>query len=182
MNPRLLPALFALSLWPGLAAATEAAWSRLRDGGYTLLIATAHAAGGASSATAAAGDCYTGHYLSDRGRQQAQRMGARFAARAVEIDRVLAGEDCAALETARFVFSRNTAEPSPLLSAAGEMDAAALVKEIAAFADSGNEALIMPAAAILRLTGVSPREGEVIIVAPNADATALSIVGRIITD
>ncbi len=183
MNPRLFPALFALCLWPSLAVATEAAWSRLRDGGYTVLIAASRPA---SSPDESAGNCTGPQHLSDRGRQQAQRMGARLAARAVEISRVLSSERCDALETARFVFPRAKAEPAAPLNppAAGAAAAsnAAMVRDIAAFSGPGNQAVVTFPPNISALTGVTLREGEVLIVQPNADGTAVSVVGRIISD
>ena len=71
------------------AFATDAAWARLQRGGYTILIQGADASGTLSPTVDNSVDCSATQTLSDRGRQLAQKLGARFAARGVRIDKVL---------------------------------------------------------------------------------------------
>ncbi len=165
------------------AAATDAAWSKLGDGGYTILISHAEARGRQDPPGFKIDDCATQRRLTDKGRQRAQRMGARFAARAVTITRVLSSQWCIALDTAAFAFERNEPEPFPPLNL-GASDAAnaEVVAAVAGFADYGNQVMVTHSANIVALTGVKPRESEVLIVVPGDDPAHLSIVGRIITD
>ncbi|MCC0029803.1 MAG: histidine phosphatase family protein [Brucellaceae bacterium] len=168
------------------AGATDAAWSKLRDGGYTILIAHAEARGNQDPPGFRIDDCATQRRLTDRGRQHAQRMGARFAARAVAISRVLSSQWCIALDTARFAFERNEAEAfAPLDPADGSDGADAnadVVAAVAGFADYGNQVMVTHVPNIVALTGVRPRDSEALVVVPGDDATHLRVVGRIISD
>lgn len=181
MKSRFVLAFAALLLSASFSGATEAAWSRLRDGGYTILIAGAQTAGGGNALSTDPAGCAGKRHLSDRGRQQAQRMGARFAARAVEISRVVASEQCSALETAQFVFSRNQAETFTMPEDE-EPARQAIFDEITAFDRSGNQAFILDKGFIQAITGITPRESEAVIVEPNQDTAKLMVVGRIISD
>ena len=168
------------------AGATDAAWSKLRDGGYTILIAHAEARGNQDPPGFRIDDCATQRRLTDRGRQHAQRMGARFAARAVTVSRVLSSQWCIALDTARFAFGRNEPEPFAPLNPAGEADSAEanaeVVAAVAGFADYGNQVMVTHVPNIVALTGVKPRDSEALVVVPGDDATHLRVVGRIISD
>src|SRR5690349_14214083 len=69
----------------GPAEATEAGWALLRDGGQAILMRHAYAPGATASRDVPdsdTGDSIGEGSLSDRGRQQARRIGALFAARA----------------------------------------------------------------------------------------------------
>lgn len=167
------------------AHATDAAWSRLRDGGYTILIAHAQANSRQDPSGFEIDNCATQRRLSDKGRQRAQRMGARFAARAVTITKVLSSQWCIALDTARFAFSRNQAEafePLNLKAEGAEETVAAVVEAVAAFEDYGNLVMVTHEPNIVALTGIRPRESEALIVTPREDQEGLRVVGRIITD
>ena len=184
---RILPLALAFAAVLGSpAVATDAAWSKLRDGGYTILIAHAEARGNQDPPGFKIDDCATQRRLSDRGRQHAQRMGARFAARAVTISRVLSSQWCIALDTARFAFERTGAEAFAPLNPAGEADSdsisAEVVAAVAGFADYGNQVMVTHVPNIVALTGVRPRDSEALVVVPGDDATHLRVVGRIISD
>jgi phosphohistidine phosphatase SixA len=180
---RLAAALFAL-FFLGPAQATEVGWALLRDGGQAVLIRHAMVTGGGDPAGFDIERCATQQKLSERGKQQARKIGALFAARAAPIDRVLSSRYCRAFDTATIAFEDNKAEkfePLDLLSkdpavAAGQN--AAVVKEISNFTGDGNLVLVTHLDNIMALTGAGGREGEAVIV--GVDGEKLRVLGRII--
>ena len=122
--------------------------------------------------------------LSERGKQQARKIGALFAARAAPLDKVLSSRFCRALDTAGIAFEDNKAEkfePLDLLSKDPNMAAmqnAAVVKEVASFTGDGNLVMITHQENIQALTGAGAREGEAVIV--GVDGEKLRVLGRII--
>ena len=161
------------------AHATEAGWALLRDGGRVVLIRHALAAG---SGDPASFDIQRN--LSDRGKLQARKMGALFAARAAPIDRVLSSRYCRCLDTARFAFGEGIAEPVEALDplsgdeAAKEKQKEEIRKLVREFDGSGNLVLVTHQENIREVAGISPREGEAVVVRPEGDQ--LIVIGRII--
>jgi broad specificity phosphatase PhoE len=100
---------------PTQSAATEAAWARLAQGGYTILLGYARTPGG-EPLRPDLGDCENRKSLTDRGIQEARRIGMRFAARAVSISAVYSGEFCRALETAELAFGSSNVETRAYLN------------------------------------------------------------------
>lgn len=165
------------------AMATEAGWALLREGGHVVLLRNAFTPAGGGGLPADGAACATRDGLSDRGRQQARKIGALFAARAERTERVLVSRYCNALETARIAFGDRMAEPfDPLDLAKGDATAdaatAAVLGEIRGFSGAGNLVLVTHMENIRALTGAAPREGEAVIV--RADGEKLHILGRII--
>lgn len=190
-------ALVALALMflafsaPG-AGSTEAAWARLATGGYTILLTHALAPGTGDPPFFELEDCTTQRNLSDRGRQQARRRGVRFAARAVSISRVYSSQWCRTLETATNAFR---VDPEPLEAldlVEDDPDALAAKSEeifeiIRQFRGPGNQVMVTHPENVEALTGIMPREGEAIIVAPSRkakgeDNPALDVVARLLLD
>ena len=64
------------------ATATEAGWALLRDGEHVVLLRHANAPGAADPGNFDIEKCSTQRNLSERGEQQARKIGALFAARA----------------------------------------------------------------------------------------------------
>ena len=93
-----------------VAQATEAGWALLREGGHVVLLRHAMISGTTEPANFDIEKCNTQRNLSERGKQQARKIGALFAARAAPIERVLSSRYCRCLETARIAFE---AEPEP---------------------------------------------------------------------
>jgi phosphohistidine phosphatase SixA len=178
----ILALLAALALSP--AAATEAGWALLRDGGHVVLLRHAMATGTIDPANFDIENCATQRNLSDRGKQQARKIGALFAARAAEVERVLASRYCRTFDTARFAFGdRHLEKFEPLdLPATDSSDTqaktAAVMQEIQSFTGSGNMVLVTHLENIKALTGENAREGEAVIVRIEGDH--LHILGRII--
>ncbi len=151
--------------------ATEAAWARLAQGGYTILLGHGRTLGNGEPLRPDTGDCAGVKTLSDRGIQSARRLGMRFAARAVSITAILSGDYCRAQETAALAFSRSKIETRAYLNPPAEdADPSAfppdLIAAIETFSDYGNQLMITHPALIRALTGTLPRQGEAVIVAP----------------
>jgi phosphohistidine phosphatase SixA len=167
--------------------ATEAAWARVATGGYTILLRHARTAGPGDPPGFDIADCATQNNLSDRGRQQASRIGARFAARAVAITRVYHSAWCRAAETASLAFGSTARETLEALNDLAADDAIAGAPEdvrdlVNGFRGPGNQVLITHPSVILALVDVEPREGEALILAAGAEDGAPQIVGRILLD
>jgi len=167
------------------AFATDAAWARVQRGGYTILIQGADVSGTLSPSVDNSVDCSATQTLSDRGRQLAQKLGARFAARGVRIDKVLTSSTCNARETARLSFGSTPTEIfQPLDPLAG--DDATRIEQIraviTAFKGSGNLVMMTDRANITALTGVTPRPTEAVVVSKAEEGETVHIAGRIIFD
>ncbi|MGH6760147.1 MAG: histidine phosphatase family protein [Phyllobacterium sp.] len=187
---RIVPALIAIAIvmiagnFP--AQATEAAWSKLGQGGFVLLIRSQQSVDSENPDDFAAGDCTTGDSLTDRGRQQAQRMGARIASRGIRVTKIFTSQWCSAVETARFTFRSPKSETLPSLNAtaAGSSKEATQTDEvrkvISGFRGPGNLVLVTHGNNITALTGITPREGEAILVRSKPNGEELEISGRII--
>lgn len=162
------------------AVATEAAWARIQSGGYTILLQ----AGETPGAAAQPGDdeC-SGRVLSDRGHQLAQKLGARFAARSIRIEKLLTSSSCAARETARLSFGSVAAEVLPSLdTGADQQQTEALRAAINTFQGKGNLVIMTDRNHIAALTGITPRPSEAVVVAPAKDGQTINVAGRIIFD
>jgi len=105
-----------------------------------------------------------------------------FAARAAPIERVLSSRYCRCLDTARIAFEGEpeTFAPLDLLKTDATEKAAqlaAIVKEIRGYSGSDNLVMVTHLENIVALTGVAPREGEAVVVAPDGDG--LRVLGRV---
>ena len=164
------------------ASATEAGWALLREGGHVVLLRHAYAPGPAGENDIE--DCGDRHRgISERGRQQARRMGALFDTRAEPVERVLSGRSCRCVQTTEIAFRDEKGELVPFLDlprddAEREANRAAIMKEITGFSGQGNMVLVTHLEVIRALTGQSPREGEALIVQPRGDD--LHVLGRIV--
>ena len=166
------------------ASATEAGWALLRDGEHVVLLRHAMAPGAAEPTNFDIEKCSTQRNLSERGKQQARKIGALFAARAAPIERVLSSRYCRTMETARLAFEDDIVEPFDALDPISKDEQArkaqieAIMKEIRDFSGSGNLVLVTHLETINALTGASAREGEAVIV--RAQGEGLHVLGRII--
>lgn len=187
--PRLLLATLAALLFAiAPSAATEAAWAKLAGGGHVILMRHAIAPGTGDPANFTIGDCATQRNLSPEGRTQAQRIGARFAARGVGIEKVLTSQWCRCIDTARLAFPRMTPVEEPVLNSffadrsteAAQTEALkALIRDFGANG-GGNAVFVTHQVNITALTGIVPRQGEAVIVRPDADGDGIVVAGRII--
>ena len=176
-------AVLIFLLCAGPAVATEAGWALLREGGHVVLMRHAMSGGGAEPANFDIEKCATQRNLSERGKQQARKIGALFAARAAPFERILSSRWCRCLDTARIAFETEPEifeplDPPQADPAEKAAQFKALVAEIANFSGSDNLVMVTHAEDIQALAGVSPREGEAIIV--QADGERLRVLGRIV--
>ncbi len=159
-----------LLLGSGAAQATEAGWALLREGGHVVLLRHAAATAAADPDNVTADDCATQRPLSERGRQQARKMGALFSARAERTDKVMTSRFCRCAETAALAFRSSPVEQVAALDPPAADEAARakqldeIRKIIAGWQGSGNLVLVTHLANIQALTGVNAREGEALIV------------------
>ena len=183
--------LLAFSLASGAlspARATDAAWARVQRGGYTILMQGADVSGTLSPTVDHSVDCSATQTLSDRGRQLAQKLGARFAARGVRIEQILTSSTCNARETARLSFGSIPAEifppldPLPQDEAAKQAELEKVRTTILGYKGSGNLVMLTDRANITALTGVTPRPTEAVVVGPNGEDGTIHVAGRIIFD
>lgn len=167
---------------PAAAHATEAGWALLRDGAHVVLLRHAMVSGNTDPANFDIEKCATQVNLSTRGKQQARKIGALFGARAAPIERVLSSRYCRSLDTARIAFRE---EPEPfapldlLKTDANEKAAqiAAVMDEIRGYSGSDILVMVTHLENIVALTGISPREGEAVVVEPQGDG--LRVLGRV---
>jgi len=173
----------AAALLVSQAQATEAGWALLRDGGHVVLLRHANAPGTGDPANFDIEKCATQRNLSERGRQQARRIGALFAARAAPVEKVLTSNYCRCLDTARLAFGDRLVEQSEALDfMRGDEEgnagkAAALKQLILDYTDAANLVLVVNEDVVQQLLGASIREAEAIIV--NRSSDALHVAGRI---
>jgi len=179
---RVATTLLILLLALAPAKATEAGWALLRNGGHVVLLRHANITGTVESANFDIDKCATQRNLSDRGRQQARKIGALFAARAAPVERILSSRYCRCLETARIGFGKEPEQfapldPPPADDTARSAQIAAIVDEVRDFSGADNLVMVTHLEDIQELTGISPREGEAVIV--EADGERLRVLGRI---
>jgi broad specificity phosphatase PhoE len=174
----------ALAFLPGGAAlANEAAWSALNSGGQVVLIRHAITTPGVGDPSGMRlEDCSTQRNLTDKGRDDARRVGEAFRARRIAVERVLSSPWCRCLETARLAFGRAEIW-TPLGNLFGRpekrdeqvRDMRALVGQRHA---GGNLVLVSHGSTVLALTGVSLGTAEMLVVMPQGEGR-FSIVGRL---
>jgi phosphohistidine phosphatase SixA len=168
--------LAALSLAAAYAAASAAAadedlWTLLKAGGQVIVMrhaSTDRSVGDPPSFRL--DDCAMQRNLSAEGRDEAQRLGAAFRARAIPIGRVLSSQWCRCLETARLAFG----EPTPWLALNSTFRNRELeperTREVRALAGErpagGNLVLVTHQLNIAALTSVYPAEGELVVLSP----------------
>jgi len=181
---RLLLALVLLA-WTGIARAespSDAAWKALREGGSVAVLRHARAPGTGDPADFRLGDCPSQRNLSSEGREQATRIGARFRAEGVPVERVLSSRWCRSLDTATLAFG--AAQPFPSLdsffSGRERQDAQTRTVRslVSQWRSKGVLVLVTHQVNITALTGVFPAEGEVVVLMPKAGAD-FEILGRV---
>ena len=183
-------ALAFVLLFPALAgvsvAEEEAAWNALRAGGHVALIRHALAPGTGDPADFTLGDCSTQRNLSDEGRAQAARIGARFRSAGMESARVFSSQWCRCLETAE-LLGLGPVEALPILNSFyerrenQERQTRALEDWLAAQELERPVVLVTHQVNITALTGVFPTSGEMVVIRRTDDG-GISVVDSIETN
>jgi len=175
-------AAILLLLFAVEATATEAGWALLREGEHVVLLRHANAPGAVDPTDFDIEKCSTQRNLSERGKQQARKIGALFAARAAPTERVLTSRYCRTKETARLAFGDAEEfaplDPPPADEEARKEQLDAVLGKVRDYSGSGNLVLVTHLETIQALTGQSAREGEALIVAPRDGG--LHVLARII--
>lgn len=181
----LLAALLLLAAPPAAASEAEA-WAALRGPGAVALMRHALAPGTGDPAGFTLGDCATQRNLSERGREQARRIGEALRARGVGFDRVLTSEWCRCRETAG-LLALGRPEPLPALNSffGRYAEREARTEAARAFlAEQPPEArllLVTHQVNISALVGEGARSGEIVVATRGEDGT-LTPVGSIRID
>ena len=103
-----LPPLAAVSRLAIAAPGDQSAWRVLAAVGCAVLLRHAQTVAGIGDPPGfRLADCSTQRNLSQDGRAEAQRIGAEFSRRGIDVDEVLSSRWCRCLETARLAFPRH---------------------------------------------------------------------------
>jgi len=179
----LLVAAASAVIMPGVQAQPEVLWSALQAGGVAILLRHAQTEAGVGDPPGfRLGDCSTQRNLSDKGRQQAQRIGTALAAQRVRVDQVFSSQWCRCLDTARLAFPGVAIEPYAALNsffdnrAAEREQTGTVLARIAALGSPANIAFVSHQVNILALTGQSVGTGEAVLVRP---ASTPRVLGRL---
>jgi broad specificity phosphatase PhoE len=163
-------------------SANDKLWGLLQKGGQVVLIRHALTTPGAGDPPGMRlDDCSTQRNLSQKGREQAQQLGAAFRVRGIPVDRVLSSPWCRCLDTARLAFGKAEISQSlgNLFDRPENQDKQ--VREMRALADAwrgpGNLLLVSHGSTIQALTGVSPEPAEMVILTPRANGR-FNMAGR----
>jgi len=160
----------------------DAAWAALARGGHIALMRHALAPGTGDPSGFSLDDCATQRNLSAEGRAQARAIGERFRERGIAVSEVRASRWCRCLDTAE-LLGLGEVIPTPALNsffrdrAVAERQTRELRALIDAWNGEGALVLVTHQVNITALTGVYPRSGEILVLAP--EDGALELVGRI---
>jgi phosphohistidine phosphatase SixA len=176
-----------LSVIQAYAAGDETAlWEALRSGNHLALLRHAVAPGTGDPSDFQIGDCTTQRNLSDAGRAQSERIGARFRANAIERAQVLSSQWCRCVETAK-LLGLGPVRELPLLNSFFRSDerrepkTRQLRQWISERDLSQPLVLVTHQVNITALTDVYPQSGELVIIRRD-EVGELSVVGTIRTD
>jgi phosphohistidine phosphatase SixA len=182
-------ALFiAFMLASGAANADDStsAWTALRADGYVALIRHASAPGAVGDPVDyKLGDCATQRNLSEQGRAEARALGERFRMQQVKVGKMISSEWCRCRQTAE-LMNIGPVELAPTFNNAFVLNATrdALTvgarATIGAWRGPGTLVVVTHGQNIMAMLGIHPREGEVIVVAPDPTSeNRMRLIGRI---
>jgi broad specificity phosphatase PhoE len=167
--------LGALALAAPRAWADDSTWPLLRAGGLVVLMRHASTTAGSGDPPGfRLGDCSTQRNLSDAGRDEARRVGARFRAEHVPIEHVYSSPWCRCHETAMLAFG-SAEDWDPLGSffdkpERDDRDAEHVRKRIATYSfrkPHGNIVMVTHSVNIAALTKRSVGTAEIVVVRPD---------------
>jgi phosphohistidine phosphatase SixA len=181
--------LIAFMLVGGVADAgadTAPAWAALRSDGHVALIRHAAAPGPVGDPfDYKLNDCTTQRNLSEQGRAEARALGARFRMQQVKVGKVVSSQWCRCRQTAE-LMNIGPVEDAPTFNNAFVLNAmrdeltAGARAMIGAWRGPGTLVVVTHGENILLVLGLRPREGEVIVAAPDpASQKSMRLIGRI---
>lgn len=156
-------------------------WSALDSPSAIVLMRHALAPGTGDPGNFALDDCSTQRNLDDRGRAQAQRIGAELRARDISFDAVWTSQWCRCRDTARLLALAPVSDEPSLNSffrarSQGTVQSAALLKELEDW-DGDRVMLVTHQVNITALTDIFPASGEMIVT--ELRGGVLEVTGRI---
>ena len=172
MESTLARLLLALLLLPQGASADDALWRLVQGGGQVLFIRHATTTPGVGDPEGfRLEDCKTQRNLSEAGRAEAKRLGEALRSRKVPVGEVLSSPWCRCHDTAQLAFGTPGTGWTPLSNLFGRPRAAdAPVRELrgraGGYKGKANLVMISHGSVALPLTGVSPQQAEIIVLAP----------------
>ena len=177
---------FVLAIGAANATDESAAWNALRADGYVALIRHASAPGPAGDpADYKLDDCATQRNLSEQGRAEARALGERFRTQRVKVGKIVSSEWCRCQQTAE-LMNIGPVEVEPTFNNAFVLNAlrdaliASARATIVAWRGPGTMVVVTHGQNIMAMLGIHPREGEVIVVAPDpASENKMRLIGRI---
>ncbi len=161
-------------------------WDALKSGGHLALLRHAVAPGTGDPANFAVNDCATQRNLSDQGREQARRIGARFRERGMSVASVFSSQWCRCLETAH-LLGLGPVTQQPVLNSffrnyeRREPQTRMLRQWIMRQNLNAPLILVTHQVNITALTNVYPQSGELVILRRDA-AGELAVAGTIRTE
>ncbi|MGI9436859.1 MAG: histidine phosphatase family protein [Geminicoccaceae bacterium] len=182
----LLLCLLKLMVAPAAAMTQDALWQALGGSGHVALLRHAIAPGTGDPSNFTIDDCSTQRNLSEEGRSQAIRIGARFKANGIVTADVFSSQWCRCLDTARRL-GLGEVKPLPILNSFyGRHERRdERTDSLSAWLNEANldEPVIMVThqVNISALTGIYPSSGELVIVRVDRGGT-ISVAGTIETD
>ncbi len=169
------------------ATADDAAlWRALRTPGHVAIMRHAVAPGTGDPAGFKLGDCGTQRNLSDAGRKQARRIGARFRAQGIRGAEVYSSQWCRCLDTAA-LLDLGPVKALPALNSffsnaeSGDGQVKALRQWLADRQGPGLAILVTHQVNITALTGIYPGSGEIVVFRA-MDGAAAKVLGTIRSD
>ncbi|UPK08111.1 histidine phosphatase family protein [Bradyrhizobium sp. 170] len=171
-----------------VAGADDAAdaWKALRAGGHVALMRHADAPGGFGDPPGfRIDDCATQRNLSEKGRADAEKIGAQLKREGIAFEKILSSPWCRCIDTAKLlklgtVDTEATFGNVVVLHDQRETLAAGARALIAKWTAHGNLLVVTHGANIQALTGVSPASGEIVVV--KSGSGRAEPVGRLLLD
>ena len=171
-----------------VAGADDAAdaWKALRAGGHVALMRHADAPGGVGDPPGfRVDDCATQRNLSEKGREDAEKIGSRLKGEGIAFDKILSSPWCRCIDTAR-LLNLGTVETEAtfgnvvVLKDQRQTLTTGARALIARWTAGGNLLVVTHGANIQALTGVWLASGEIVVVKGGSDRT--EPVGRLLLD
>lgn len=174
--------LLWLTLFCGLAQASDELWHLLRGGGQVVLIRHPLTEPGfGDPAGFRLEDCSTQRNLSEEGRAHAKRIGEAFRLHRIPVDRVLASPWCRCVETAGIAFGKAQIEPALSNLFGRSENRQKQIEELTALAGTrragGNVVMVTHGSTILALTRIPVNMGEIMVLTPQGEGR-FALAGR----
>lgn len=171
---------------PLAAKDAETAWAALAAGGNVALVRHAIAPGAADEPPGfTLADCATQRNLDDEGRAQAAALGDALRAHGVQVGRVVSSPWCRCKDTATAMgltaFTTERAVGGMFPAEERRAEQLQTFRELVrSWAGPGTLVVVSHGTTIHALTGTTPYQGEIVVVAPKRSGPiAFTVVGRI---